>query len=344
MDTYELIEALCGQSGIPSREHPVMDAIRAQFKDFPCAVDPLGGLHVQLRAPQRGEKTLLLEAHADRVGLVVTDYLQGGFVRVAKAGGADEAALMGSRIRIQSRDGSWLTGVIGLPFPYPAKPHNSAPASEYKMPQVGELFVDTGLAEPEKQIARGAQCLLEGDVRRLFGTRVSAPALDNRAGCAALILAAQMLADQPLGVGLRLLFASREEVGGAGAKAGAFYAEPDYAVVVDTGFAISPDVDKKDGVEMGAGPEIDCSPLLDEKMYALMLRCAQEQGIPHQPFVLAGRSTGTDADGVAVTGPGVRTALLSVPVRFMHHPAEVCDLTDIESTAALLAAFAKEVR
>lgn len=344
MDPFELIQILCAQSGIPGHEQPVMQAIRAQFQEYPAELDPLGGLHVQLRAPGRGEKTLLLEAHADRIGLVVTGYLQGGFVRVAKAGGVDEAALMGSRIRIQGRDGSWLTGVVGAPFPYPAKPHNSAPASEYKMPQVGELFVDTGLAEPEKMIARGAQCLLGGGARRLSETRVAAPALDNRAGCAALILAARMLADAPLHTGVRLLFSSREEVGGAGAKAGAFYAEPDYAVVVDTGFAVSPDVPDKEGVELGKGPEVDCSPLLDQKMFETLLRCAQAQGIPHQPFVLAGRSTGTDADGVAVTGPGVRTALLSIPIRFMHHPLEVCDLRDIESAAALLAAFAKEVQ
>ncbi len=344
MDTFELVKTLCECSGIPGRERPVIDAIRGCLTGMPCELDPLGGLHVLVRAPQAGEKTLLLEAHADRVGLVVTDYAENGFVRVAKAGGIDEAALMGSRVRIRARDGEWLPGAIGAPFPYPAKPHNSAPASEYKLPEVPALFVDTGLADPAERIARGAEVLPEGETRRLLGDRVAAPALDNRAGCAALILAARALADKPLNAGVRLLFASREEIGGAGAQAGAFGAAPDYAVVVDTGFAVSPDVPEKDGVKMGGGPEVDFSASLDAGLYEQMLAAAQAHEIPHQPMVLPSRGTGTDADKIATAGRGVRTALLSIPIRFMHHPVETCSLADIENTAVLLAAFAKEVR
>lgn len=343
MDTYEILKTLCSCSGVPGRERPVMEAIRGMLGEFKCEYDALGGLHVTVREAKEGEKTLLFEAHADRVGLLVTDYLENGFIRVAKAGGADTAALMGAQILIQTRDGGWTTGIVGAPFPYPAKPHNSAPASEYKMPDVTELYVDTGLNDPRETIARGAECLIVGEPMRLNENRVAMPALDDRAGCAALILAAKALADAPLNVGVQLLFSSREEIGGAGAKVGSFKAMPDFAVAVDTGFAVSPDVSDKDGIKMGDGPEIDYSALLDAALYEKMMETAEKEDIPHGTLVLPSRSTGTDADSITTTACGIRTALLSIPIRFMHHPVEVCDLRDVENTAALLAAFAKEV-
>ena len=339
-----MIEILCAQKGIPGRESDAHAAILGFAPGLAHEVTPLGDLLVTVRAAGPGQKTVMLEAHADRIGLVVCGYEEGGFVRVAKAGGLDPGCLMGSEILIEGRDGRALPALVGAPFPYPAKPHNSAPASEYKMPEHSALWVDTGLENPIEHIALGAPAYARARICRLAGSRVAAPCLDDRAGCAALLLAAERLRDEPLGVGVKLLFSSREEIGSHGARTGAFAAAADFAISVDVGFAISPDVTKDDASVLGDGPEIGVSACLDAALTDHILETARRANIPHQTLVLPSRGTGTDADAIAVSGLGVKTGLVSIPLRFMHQPAEVVDLADVEASAALLAAAVKELK
>ncbi|MEG1650232.1 MAG: M20/M25/M40 family metallo-hydrolase [Oscillospiraceae bacterium] len=342
--TFELLKLLCEQNGISGRESSIVNAVKSYLSEFESATDALGNLLVTVKKPERGQKTVLLEAHADRIGLVVTSFLENGFVRVAKAGGIDALTLMGSEILIGGKNAEVIPGVIAAPFPYPAKPHNSAPTSEYKMPEISDMFVDTGLENPKKFIEQGAECVMKGTVQKLIGSRVAAPGLDNRAGCTAIILAAKALAEAELNVGVTLLFSSREEIGGMGAMTGGFGAAPDYAIAVDVGFAISPDVTDKDACEMGKGPEIDISALLDESLTNSIIETAKNKNIPHQLFVAPSRGTGTDADEITVVASGIKTALVSIPLRFMHHPVEVVDIADIESTAMLLAEHVKGMK
>ncbi|MEG0751809.1 MAG: M20/M25/M40 family metallo-hydrolase [Oscillospiraceae bacterium] len=340
--TFELIKTLCECGGIPGREAPVRDKLKELLSDFKCETDALGNLLVTVCEPRKGGISLLFEAHLDRIGLMVGEVGDDGFVRVVKSGGIDRNCIMGTQIEIAAKDGM-ITGAVGAPFPYPAKPHNSAPASEYKLPEIDELFVDTGLSDAKSVIKPGMACYIKAEALKLLDGRVSAPGLDDRAGCAALVLAAFEVKEQATDNGVKLLFSSREETGGQGAKTGAFDSRADMAVAVDVGFAISPDVKAKDGVIMGKGPEIDSSSVLDERLTDALISAAKSGGIPYQELVLPARATGTDADDLTVVASGMRTALLSIPVRFMHHPSETADLADIENTAKLLARFAREV-
>ena len=342
--TYELLQALCEALGIPAHEASVRSRIAQELAGYEQQVLPLGDLLVTLRKAWAGEKTLLFEAHADRIGLLVCGFLKDGFLRVAKAGGMDPSVLMGSELLLESKDGTYLPGIVGGPFPYPAKPHNSVPDSERKMPKLDELLVDTGFAHPEEVFRIGAPVYMKAKAYPLAGSRIAAPALDNRAACAALILAARLLEKEQLHAGVQLLFSSREEVGGAGARTGAFAVQPDVCVTVDAGFALAPDVTDKDASEMGKGPEIDIAALLDAATTDALIAAAKENDIPCQLLVLPGRSTGTDADVITVSGAGICTGLVSIPVRFMHQPAETADLGDVENTAKLLAAFAKGMK
>ena len=339
-----MTETLCAQRGIPGREADAHGAILGFAPGLEHEATPLGDLLVTVRDAGPGQKTVLLEAHADRIGLVVCGFEENGFVRVAKAGGLDTGCLMGSEILIESRDGRALSAVVGAPFPYPAKPHNSASAADYTMPEHTALWVDTGLDNPQEHIALGAPAYAKAKICRLAGSRVAAPCLDDRAGCAALLLAAELLRDEPLDVGVKLLFSSREEIGSHGTRTGAFAASADYAISVDVGFAISPDVSKDDASVLGDGPEIGISACLDAALTDLLLESAEKAAIPHQKLVLPSRSTGTDAEVIAVSGRGVKTGLVSIPLRFMHQPSEVVDLADVEATARLLAAAVKELK
>lgn len=338
---YEIIELLCSQKGVSGRERPVMDAIEKIFKGFSCKRDALGNLSVMVREPKNGKKTVMLEAHADRIGLYVSCFREDGFIGAAGAG-IDPHTLMGSEVEIEGIDGP-VTGVVAAPFPYPAKPHNSAPAGDYKMPPIDALYIDTGLENPQKHIPLGAPITMSGKVRMLLGDRVCAPCLDNRAGCAAVILAGLELAKADVDNGVVLLFATREEMGGQGAMTGSFGIQPDFAVAVDVTYAEAPDVTKEQGKPLGSGPAVGYSSLLDYEISKMLCDIAKAHNIPHEMEIMGGR-TGTDSDAIAASARGVRTGLLSIPQRFMHHPTEVISLADVENTKSLLVAFAAEVK
>lgn len=336
---FDTLKKLCGVMGIPGREQPVMDVIEEMLDGMDCRRDALGNLVVEVCKAEPGQKTVLLEAHADRIGLMVTGFLEDGFVRMAAAGGIDPHTVMGSEVEIAGIDGP-LVGIVGAPFPYPAKPHNSAPPSEYSMPEIDALFVDTGFEDPKKHIKIGAAAVLKGRVTQLLDERVAAPGLDNRASCAALIEVAKRLKVEQPRVGVTVLFATREETSSKGAPAGAFPALPDEAIVVDTGFGQSPDTKEQDSSEIGGGPEIAISGLLDAELTDRIIETAKSKKIPCQTVVLA-RRTGTDADALSVTASGIRTAVVSIPIRFMHHPIETVDMGDIRATVNLLTEYVR---
>ena len=113
---------------------------------------------------------------------------------------------------------------------------------------------------------------------------------------------------------------------------------PQYAIAVDVGFGNDPYTDKTQTIELSKGPSIGISPILDRDMMKEIKTLAKENDIPYQHDVMAGR-TGTNADSINVTGSGVKTALLSLPLRYMHTGVEVVNLDDIENTAKLIAAY-----
>lgn len=341
-DIYEIIEGLCSKQGVSGREVTAATALREFLKEYKCESDALGNLIATVREAGEDEKTVVFEAHIDRIGLMLSHITEDGFLHALRVGGTDPHTLMGSEVIINTPNGE-VTGVVGLPFPYPAKPHNSVSDSEREMPKVDEMFIDTGFLKPDEKVRLGYEITTKGKVLKLLGTRVGAPCLDDRACVAALIAAAKMATQDPLRCGLKLLFSTREEIGGMGAVTGVFPLGADYAVAVDTNSAVSPDVKDDEGTEIGKGVQIDIAPILDNELTERLIETAKAEKIDYQLFV-SGRKTGTDADELATVGAGIRTALLSLPIRFMHHPVEVADISDIEKTASLLAAFVKGVK
>ena len=172
---------------------------------------------------------------------------------------------------------------------------------------------------------------------RFLGDKITSPALDDRCGVAALLRAAELIDTDACRV--VLLFSSQEETFGTGAKTGAFALDADEAVAVDVSFASQPEVSGLYGkIGLGKGPMICISSVTDRQMSRALTELARREGIPYQLEPIAG-STGTNADGIAVTKGGVRTAVVSVPQRYMHTPVEVISLADVENTARLLAAY-----
>ena len=214
-------------------------------------------------------------------------------------------------------------------------PHLSDGKTKTAKPE--DLSVDIGLSAEaaREKVALGDRIVLDGVLEPLFGDRVCSAAMDDRAGCAAVIRAAELLKGTEKAE-IIVALVSQEEVGSSGAATSAFAVAPDFAFVVDVSMGLAPDEKAEMCGEMGKGPMIGVAPILDRRLSLRLTETAKRANIPWQIEVMASR-TGTDADAIAVSGRGVRTALVSIPLRFMHTPGEVVSLSDVENTSRLIA-------
>ena len=335
-ELQEMLFRLCRAPGAAGREDGAAEVARQELAFLPeVKIDTLGSVVATFGDPN-AKTHILLDAHLDQIGMVVTSIDEKGFLKVAPDGGMDRRVLPGSRVVVYGRE--TLNGIVCC------LPPHLTDGGEDKVPDITDMAVDVGLSKEEAQalVQPGDMVLVPGEPRRLLGSRVTGAALDDRAGCAVLIRCAQLLQGEDLHCRVSLLLSTREELDSQGARTAAFREEPDMAIVVDVSFAQQPGVPAHESGKLSAGPMIGVSPILDKGITNTLRRLAKEQEIPFQIEVMGGR-TGTNADGINGSRGGVPCGLVSIPQRNMHTPAEICDLEDMENTARLLAAFIREV-
>ena len=333
----EMLFRLCRAPGAAGREDGAAEVAKELLSFLPTVtVDTMGSVVASFGCSD-AKKHILLDAHIDQIGMLVTSIDENGFVKVARDGGMDRRVLPGSNVVVYGKE--TLNGIVCC------LPPHLTNGGEDKVPDITDMAVDVGLSkeEADRLIQPGDMVLLPGEPRRLMGSRVTGAALDDRAGCAALIRCAQLLQGEDLACRVTILLSTREEVGSQGAETAAFREEPDMAIAVDVSFAEQPGVPAHKCGKLSEGPMIGISPILDKSITETLKRLAKEQEIPFQLEVMGG-TTGTNADEINVSRAGVPCGLVSIPQRNMHTPAEVCDLMDIENVARLLAAFIREVR
>lgn len=281
----------------------------------------------------RTDRTVLLDAHIDEIGMIVTSVEEGGFVRVAKVGGIDIRTLAAQPVTIWGR-----RPVEGIFASTP--PHLRKEADE-GAPDIAERVIDTGLSGEEARalISPGDRVTFLQEPATLLDGGFTGKSLDDRAGVAALLTAAHILSEKgepPCNV--VFLLSDQEELGCRGAKTAAFALRPDEAVAVDVSFGDSPGVPAHKTGRLGAGGMIGISPVLSAAVTRRLQTLARAEGIPCQPEVMGGE-TSTNADVIALTGAGVPCGLVSIPLRSMHTAAEVIRLSDVEAVGRLLAAY-----
>ena len=205
---------------------------------------------------------------------------------------------------------------------------------------IKEMAVDIGYSknEAEALVRIGDRITLRNSQSELIGNNIVSGAFDDRSAIASILYALDLIKGKTDNLKISVMFSSQEETGGSGAKTGAFSLMPDYSLVVDVGFGDDPYTDKKDTINLSEGPSIGIAPILDSEMIWELVELAEKECIPYQHDVM-GRTTGTNADSITVTGNGVRTALLSIPLRYMHTANEIINLSDIEYTGKLIAAY-----
>ena len=297
--------------------------------------DAIGNVLAEL-GDKESKNHILLEAHIDEISLVVTSVGDDGFLKADRCGGVDRRVLPGAQVMILGK--KKLPGIVCCLPPHLTDPENR------ELPGWDEIYIDAGLPgdRARELVPVGSRILPSVKSAELLGGRVCAKALDNRAGCAALIRCVELLNsyNDPLPCRLSVVLSTGEEVAGGGAGCAAFGLNPTQAVCVDAGYGDQPNVDKEKSGQLGDGPMIGMYPVLDYKITRALCGLADARGIPWQYDVGGGR-THTNADDVSAAARGVPTALLSIPVRGMHTTAETADLSDIEHTASLLAEFVK---
>lgn len=341
LDTYELLNALCTGEGISGSEGNAAKIAAELLKPYgeTAINDKLGGVVFKCSGYDDSAKTLLLDAHIDIIGLTVTDITRDGFLKVAPVGGVDNRVLLAQQFEIIATASGETERLAGISATVP--PHLSSDDSKVKA--AAEIFIDTGFKsfdEAAKHIARGDEAVINNPLTKLLGDRVTANGLDDRAGCAALILAVDMLKDDDLPFNIALTLSTQEEVGERGAKAAAYGIAPAESIEVDVSFAKVPDESDEDTASMGSGVMIGSAPSLSKDMTKALISLAKNCGIPYSIEVMNG-TTGTNADVIGLTRGGVKTATLSIPLKYMHTPVEVVSLSDIESCAKLIAEYVR---
>lgn len=332
----QLVFRLCTAAGTPGDELPAAKAAAAEFSGLAkVKIDQMGNLTAEFGNPDAKEH-VLLDAHLDQIGLIVTGIDENGFLNVGRCGGVDARVLPGGAVTVYGKE--TLCGVVCCTPPHLQE------GGEEKVEPVEKMAVDVGLPRgtAEKLVHPGDRVLFRTPPKRLLGTRVSAAGLDDRAGVAAFVRCAQILSGEKLRCRVTVLCSSGEEVGGFGAKTGAFSAEPTQAIATDVSFASQPGIPNVNLGKLGGGPMIGIAPVLNRRLTDSLIRLAEEKEMPWTREIMGG-NTGTNSDTIATSGRGIPTGLVSIPLRYMHTPAEVVDLNDIENTAQLIAAYLREV-
>ena len=336
METIKVLEQLCTAAGVSGAEFPASAAalgLLGKYADK-AEIDAFGNV-IGYIGDDPSKPLLLLDAHIDRIGLIVTYVNEDGFLKVGQCGGIDRRTLLAQTVTIYGKEP--VKGIISTLPPHVAKDSG-------KTAKLDDIVIDTGLSgeKAKELIPQGSVVTIDGAFSKLGEGRVCSPANDDRAGVAALLYTAELLKDEKeLPYRVAIQFAAQEEVGCRGAVISTFNINPDLAVAVDVTFAQSKGVEPSKAGKLGKGPMIGIAASLDREMFKSFVELAKEKEIPYQIEGM-GSSTGTDADAITVSRGGVRTGLISIPQRYMHTPCEVVEIADIENTGRLIAEFIKK--
>lgn len=332
MDTLELLKKLTTPVGVSGNEneqitHTLIDLLK-YYGDV--TVDQMNNVYCTFGEGYH----ILLDAHLDEIGMIVKAITDDGFIKVDKCGGLDKRMLMASEVSIWGK--KEVKGIVSTLPPHLQK------GDKPKIPEIDEIAIDVGMSKEnaQKYISLGDRVTFKRNFTPLLNNQISASCLDDRAGIASLILALDMLTD--VNAKITLMCSSQEEVGTRGAKIGPYAKNVDEAICVDVSFGYSPLCKKEDCGNIGDGPMIGISPILDKSNTNKLIDIAKKHEIPYQLEVMGGGSTGTNADVISVSESGIKTTLVSIPQKYMHSPIEIVDIQDVEATAKLIAYYIKE--
>jgi tetrahedral aminopeptidase len=341
--TIPLLEELSNALGISGFESEVRDVIEARLDGLVDEVrtDTLGNLIATRHGS--GPHTLMLDAHMDEVGFLISYVESNGFLRFTTIGGWDPRIIPSHSMTVIADDGAKYKGVVGVPPPH------ITPQSDRERPhKLDDLFIDIGAESAEavgnKGIRIGSPAVIAYPFEQLTDTIVRGKALDDRAGCAILIETLAALKGEELHFTVVANFAVAEEVGLRGAETAAYQIQPDVALAIEgTIAADTPGTNAaKQPTGFGKGPAIsvlDNSLIVSSRMVKTLTGIADDNDIPWQYKVPA--PGGTDAGAIHRSRAGVLAGVVSVPCRYIHSPLSLMRLDDFRNTVRLVTEFSR---
>lgn len=330
MADLKLLERLCAARGISGSENEVRTLILDEIKPYATSIDvsPLGNIIAFKKGAKRAKMKLMLNAHMDEVGLIVTHIMDDGLLKFATVGGIDRRVLCGKAVTV----GDCVNGVIG------AKPIHLLEGDEKeKSVPIKDLYIDIGAkdkAEAEQYVTPGDAVCFDSIFDTAHGM-IKSRALDDRAGCAILITMLQ----SDLEYDMTFVFAVQEEIGLRGSKTAAYTVAPQAAIVVESTTAADiAGVEKENQVcKVGAGAVIsfmDKHTIYDKEYYLMAFAAAIKAGVKCQAKqAVAG---GNDAGAIHVSRGGVRTIAVSLPCRYLHSAVGMIAQEDFTSAQKLI--------
>ena len=333
----DLIKKLSDLRGISGFEHRINNAIKDIFTPYAdeVTIDKLGNVIAVKKSSTQNAKKILIEAHIDEIGLMVSDIDKNGFLSFVNIGGVDPRILPSLEVIIHGRKD--IKGIIGA-----KPPHLQEHGEENKASKICDMAIDTGLPfeDVSELISIGDSVTLMQSFGELSGEQISLKSLDDRASVAIIADVLKRLQNEAVNADIYAVLAVREEVGGYGAMTSAYRINPDIAIAIDVCHGITPD-NSYSAYELGSGCVITCGPNIHPAIFAKLTETAKKHNIKTEIDVDGG-NTGTDAWVMQVVGCGIPTGLLSIPLKYMHTSVETVSIDDVKATADLLTEFIKD--
>ncbi|NLE82984.1 MAG: M42 family metallopeptidase [Chloroflexi bacterium] len=319
LNTLQMLVETPGPSG---SEHLIRSKVEEEIRDYvdELYTDALGNLIARKGSLDEGGKRVMVSAHVDEIGLMITHVDDNGFARFIPIGGVSPLTCLGGRVLFMNG----TQGVIGIERLEPNE-----------QPTLAKLFIDTGaISKQDSQIGVGDVCGFERPFMNL-GKRLMAKSMDDRAAAAVAIEALKAIQDTPNEI--YFVFSVQEEVGLRGAITAAYGVDPQVGIAVDVTRTGDTPKGAKMEVALGNGPAIkvrDSSFIADPRVVNWMVEEAKSQGFPYQMEVL--EAGGTDGAAIQRTRAGVPAGCLSIPCRYIHTPSEMVDADDLQQCVSLL--------
>ncbi len=332
-----LLKALTEAFGVSGQEQEVRDILSERVRPHCDEVetDSLGNLIALRRGSDKNCPKVMLTAHMDEVGLMVTFIEKSGALRFAPVGGVDPRVLVSKAVYIGRNR---IPGVIG------AKPIHLQKREEADKPfELDAMFIDIGAKDREEaeKLVKVGDCAVFATEHAEVGTnRVKAKALDDRVGCA--VIAEVLARGRRWSFTLQAVFTAQEEVGARGAQVAAYRLEPDIALGLEgtTAWDVPGSEPHQASTTLGRGPaltHVDASLVADMRIVRRLVEVAEARGIPYQFRELT--VGGTDAGRIHLVREGIPAAVVSVPTRYIHSPVCIVDKADYANTIELVTGF-----
>ncbi len=328
MDIKNAIKRLSELHGVSGYEHRFSGEIEKMFSEYCSEVtsDNLGNVTGIIRCGKKDAKSIMIEAHIDEIGMMITEIDDRGFLRFTNVGGIDARILPGKEVLVHGKED--IIGIIGA-----KPPHITSPEMRSKALPMTELYIDIGYDKEmaEKLVSVGDTVTFTDGYRELGSKYISTKTQDDRTGVAVQLSVMEKLKNYSLPFDVYFCACVQEEVGRRGAGVLAEATNPVFAVAIDVCHATTPDA-SADTVKAGSGAVISRGPNIHPVLFEHATNIMNENNITYT-VEIEPRDTGTDAWVIQVAREGIPTLLFSLPLKYMHTMVETVNVEDVKQTA-----------